>query len=81
MHAVNLTGVFLGIKHSIAPCASPVAVLDQYLFYLRSGWSIGSSAYHPAKGAVRNLTKAAAIQYAPEGIRATPSIPALPIQE
>ena len=41
---------------------------------ISSIWGIvgsgGSSAYHASKGAVRLLTKATAIQYAKEGIRA-----------
>ena len=71
MHAVNLTGVFLGMKHSIAPMreSGGGSLINISSIYGLIG-SIGSTAYHSAKGAVRNLTKAAAIQYAPEGIRA-----------
>ncbi len=71
MHAVNLTGVFLGMKHSIVPMreSGGGSLINISSIYGLVG-SVGSSAYHSAKGAVRNLTKAAAIQYAPEGIRA-----------
>src|SRR6185312_16569996 len=67
---INQKGVWLGMKECVAAMR------------LRGGGSIinissvagltgstGSTAYHGTKGAVRLLTKAAAVQYGPEGIR------------
>jgi NAD(P)-dependent dehydrogenase (short-subunit alcohol dehydrogenase family) len=69
-HAVNSTGVFLGTKHSIAPmrAAGGGSIINISSIYGIVG-SIGSTAYHSSKGAVRTFTKAAAVQYAPEKIR------------
>ncbi len=69
-HAVNMTGVFLGTKHSIAPmrAAGGGSIINISSIYGIVG-SIGSTAYHSSKGAVRTFTKAAAVQYAPEKIR------------
>ncbi|WAX58356.1 glucose 1-dehydrogenase [Jatrophihabitans cynanchi] len=67
---INQTGVFLGIRHgapslraagggSIVNLASISGIVGQ----------AGFVAYQASKGAVRQLTRAAAIQYAAEGIR------------
>ena len=67
---VNATGVFLGIKHGAAAMrrSGGGAIVN-----ISSGAGIVGSAtgaaYHASKGAVRLLTKAAAIQYAADGIR------------
>ncbi len=69
--AVNQTGTWLGIK-SAAPAmrrAGGGAIINISSIYGIVG-SSGSAAYHASKGAVRILTKQAAIQYAADGIRA-----------
>ena len=70
MHAVNNTGVFLGMKHSIPEMRKRGggSIINTSSIYGIMG-SASGTAYHSAKGAVRMLTKAAAIQYAPEKIR------------
>jgi NAD(P)-dependent dehydrogenase (short-subunit alcohol dehydrogenase family) len=70
MHAVNVTGVFLGTKHSIPEMrkVGGGSIINISSIYGIVG-SPGSTAYHSSKGAVRTFTKAAAIQYAPENIR------------
>lgn len=67
---VNSTGVYLGTKHAIAPMrrAGGGAVINISSICGIVG-SFGSPAYNASKGAVRIFSKAAAIQYAPEGIR------------
>src|ERR1700686_215881 len=67
---INQKGVWLGMKEAVAAMRkrgggsivniSSVAGLTG---------STGSTAYHGTKGAVRLLTKAAAVQYGPENIR------------
>ena len=67
---VNATGVFLGIKHGAAAMRRSGG---GSIVNISSGAGIVGSAtgaaYHASKGAVRLLTKAAAIQYAADGIR------------
>ena len=67
---VNATGVFLGVKHAAAPMreAGGGAIVNIVSIYALLG-SDSSAAYHASKGAARSLTKAAAIQLAPYGIR------------
>ena len=67
---VHAKGVFLGTK-----CAIPEmrkvgggSIINTSSIYGLVG-SPGSTAYHAAKGAIRIFSKAAAIQYAPDGIR------------
>jgi NAD(P)-dependent dehydrogenase (short-subunit alcohol dehydrogenase family) len=68
--AVHATGSFLGIKH----CAPEMrrsgagSVINISSIAGMVG-STTSTAYHAAKGAVRLLTKAAAVRYAGDGIR------------
>ena len=68
--AVNAKGVFLGTKLAIPEMrkAGGGSIIN-----LSSIWGLvgsdSSIAYHSAKGAVRIFTKAAAVQYAKEGIR------------
>ena len=67
--AVHARGAFLGTKHAIprmreAGGGSIVIVSSMYGIV-----GAASTSYPTAKGAMRNFTKAAAIQYAAEGIR------------
>jgi len=76
--SINQKGVWLGMKEAIAAMRrrgggsivniSSVAGLTG---------STGSTAYHGTKGAVRLLTKAAAVQYAHDGIRVNSVHPGL----
>jgi cyclopentanol dehydrogenase len=70
MHAVNVTGVFLGTKYSIPEMrkVGGGSIINISSIYGIVGSQSGT-AYHSSKGAVRTFTKAAAIQYAPENIR------------
>jgi NAD(P)-dependent dehydrogenase (short-subunit alcohol dehydrogenase family) len=69
--AILQTGVFLGMK-----CAAPAllksghaSVINISSIFGASGGFGGSPGYHAAKGAVRILTKTAALHWAPRGIR------------
>lgn len=68
---VNQTGVFLGMK-TVAPVMRENG--DGSIINSSSIWGnvavAGAHTYHATKGAVRNMTKNAAITYAEEGIRA-----------
>ena len=69
---VNATGVFLGTKHTIpemkvAGGGSIVNISSIMGFVAGEG---GHPAYHASKGAVRIFTKATAVRYGPERIRA-----------
>ena len=68
--AVNGKGVFLGTKLAIPELrkAGGGSIINISSIYGIVG-SETSAAYHASKGAVRIFTKAAAIQYASEGIR------------
>ena len=68
--AVNAKGVFLGTKLAIPAMrkAGGGSIINISSIYGIVG-SETSAAYHSSKGAVRLFTKAAAIQYAKEGIR------------
>ena len=68
--AVNATGVFLGTKHVIAAMrqAGGGSIINISSIYGIAG-SPQSAPYHASKGAVRTLSKSAAIQYAPDNIR------------
>ena len=72
MMAVNATGVFLGTKSVIAAMRSAgggsIINISSQLGLV--GTDNSSPQYQASKGAVRLLTKATAIQYAREGIRA-----------
>ncbi len=67
---VHARGVFLGTKHAIPEMrrAGGGSIVNVSSIFGIVG-SAGSTAYHAAKGAVRTFTKAAAVQYAGEGIR------------
>jgi NAD(P)-dependent dehydrogenase (short-subunit alcohol dehydrogenase family) len=69
--AVNQTGVFLGMKH-----AGPVmretgggSIVNMSSIFGAVGGFGGSIAYHASKGAVRLMTKNAALRWAAEGVR------------
>ena len=67
---VNATGTFLGTRHAIAPMrrAGGGSIINISSICGIIG-SFANAAYHASKGAVRIFSKAAAIQYAPDGIR------------
>jgi NAD(P)-dependent dehydrogenase (short-subunit alcohol dehydrogenase family) len=68
--AVNQTGTWLGIK-AAAPAmrrSGAGSIINISSIYGIVG-STGSAAYHAAKGAVRVLTKQAALEYAADGLR------------
>jgi NAD(P)-dependent dehydrogenase (short-subunit alcohol dehydrogenase family) len=68
--AVNQTGVFLGMKHGI-PLLNESG--GGSVINTSSIWGIvgaeGAAAYQAIKGAVRNMTKNAAVTYAGDGVR------------
>lgn len=67
---VNAKGVFLGTKHAIPEMrkAGGGSIINVSSIFGNVG-SRGGTAYHASKGACRTFTKAAAVQYAAEGIR------------
>ena len=64
-------GPFLGTKHAIPEMrkAGGGSIINVSSIFGMVG-SLGDSVYSAAKGAVRTFTKATAVQYANEGIRA-----------
>lgn len=70
MIAVNQTGVWLGMKTAIPALrnAGGGAIVNISSLYGLIG-SPSSIAYHASKGAVRIMSKAAALEYARQGIR------------
>jgi NAD(P)-dependent dehydrogenase (short-subunit alcohol dehydrogenase family) len=69
---VNATGVFLGTKCAIPAMreAGGGAIINISSIMGFVGGEGGHPAYHASKGAVRIFTKATAVRYGPEGIRA-----------
>lgn len=70
--AVNQVGTFLGLKHCAEPLkASGVGsvVNVSSIFGISGGFGGVSPGYHSSKGAVRALTKSAALGWAKQGIR------------
>ena len=71
MMGINAKGTFLGCKHAIPEMrkAGGGSIIN-----ISSGaglvGSTRTTAYHASKGAVRIFTKAVAVQYAPDNIRA-----------
>ena len=69
---VNATGVFLGTKHAVASMrrsgGGSIVNISSIMGFV--GSDSGHPAYHASKGAVRIFTKATAVRYGPEGIRA-----------
>jgi cyclopentanol dehydrogenase len=88
---INQKGVWLGMKAAVPAMrrrGGGSIVNISSIFGLIG--SAGSAAYHGTKGAVRLLTKAAAVQYAPDKIRAnsihpgvifTPMVDAVPRED
>jgi 2,5-dichloro-2,5-cyclohexadiene-1,4-diol dehydrogenase 2 len=70
MTTVNQTGVWLGMKAAIPALrnAGGGAIVNISSLYGLIG-SPGSIAYHATKGAVRLMTKSAALEYVKQGIR------------
>jgi cyclopentanol dehydrogenase len=68
---VNAKGVFLGTKYAIPEMhkAGRGSIINISSIYGMVGSGSGASSYHASKGAVRSFTKAAALQYARDGIR------------
>ena len=68
--AVHAKGVFLGTRHAIPEMrkVGGGSIVNISSMYGIIGSPI-AAAYHAAKGAIRSFTKAAAVQYAGEGIR------------
>ncbi|MFD6158158.1 SDR family NAD(P)-dependent oxidoreductase [Nocardia sp. NPDC060256] len=68
--AVNQTGTWLGMKTAMpllrASGAASIVNTSSVLGIVGSG---GAAAYHASKGAVRLLTKTAAVEYATRGVR------------
>lgn len=75
--AVNVRGVFLGMKH-MAPSMARRRTGSIVNMSSMDGIvaSEGLAAYSASKGAVRLMTKAVAVEYAPEGVRVNPIHPA-----
>src|SRR2546426_6543679 len=69
---VNATGVFLGTKHAIPAMkqsgGGSIVNISSIMGFV--GGESGHPAYHASKGAVRIFTKATAVKYGPDGIRA-----------
>lgn len=67
---INQTGVWLGMKYAVPHMrkAGGSIINISSIFGAVGGFG-GSVAYHAAKGAVRLMTKNAALRYAKEGIR------------
>jgi NAD(P)-dependent dehydrogenase (short-subunit alcohol dehydrogenase family) len=69
---VNATGVFLGTKYAIPAMqqsgGGAIVNISSIMGFV--GGESGHPAYHASKGAVRIFTKATAVKYGPEGIRA-----------
>jgi NAD(P)-dependent dehydrogenase (short-subunit alcohol dehydrogenase family) len=79
---INVTGVFLGIKHAIRAMAAPAGKGGAIVNLSSVAGLIGTTghaAYHTSKGAVRLLTKAAAVECAQlgTGIRVNSVHPAI----
>lgn len=69
--AVNQTSVFLGMKVAaeLLKASRHASVINISSIFGSSGGFGASPAYHAAKGAVRTLSKNAALHWAPDGIR------------
>ena len=69
---VNTTGVFLGTRFAIpamqAAGSGSIVNISSIMGFV--GAETGHPAYHASKGAVRIFTKAIAVQYGPQNIRA-----------
>lgn len=74
--AVDQTGVFLGMRAALGPMLKQ---RSGSIVNISSAWGVvgaeGVAAYQAAKGAVRGLTRNAAVTYATEGVRVNTVIP------
>ncbi|MBN3786416.1 glucose 1-dehydrogenase [Burkholderia sp. Ac-20353] len=78
MIAVNQTGVFLGMRAVLKPMRKQKSGSIVNFSSIWGNTSVeGAHAYHASKGAVRNMTKNAAVTYGPEGIRTNSVHPGL----
>ena len=69
---INSTGVFLGTKHAIPKmqAAGGGSIVNMSSIMGLVGGESGHTAYNASKGSVRLLTKATAVRYGKDGIRA-----------
>lgn len=69
--AINETGVWLGMKHAVPAMRARGggSIVNVSSIFGATGGFGGSIAYHASKGAVRLMTKNAALRYAKEGVR------------
>jgi NAD(P)-dependent dehydrogenase (short-subunit alcohol dehydrogenase family) len=69
---VNQTGVFLGMRSVVPPMLKqkPGSIINVSSIWGNAAVP-GAHAYHATKGAVRNMTKNAAITYVADGIRSS----------
>ena len=69
---INSTGVFLGTKHAIPKmqAAGGGSIVNMSSIMGLVGGESGHTAYSASKGSVRLLTKATAVRYGKDGIRA-----------
>jgi NAD(P)-dependent dehydrogenase (short-subunit alcohol dehydrogenase family) len=76
MFAANAKGVFLGMRAAIPAMreSSGGSIINVASIYALVGSPLGT-AYSASKGAVRALTRTAAVQYAKEGIRVNAVFP------
>jgi NAD(P)-dependent dehydrogenase (short-subunit alcohol dehydrogenase family) len=74
--AANATSAMLGTKHAIPAMrrTGGGSIVNVVSIYAMVGSRAGTS-YHASKGAARALTRAAAVQYAPENIRVNAVFP------
>ncbi len=74
--AVDQTGVFLGMREVIPAMVERGA---GSIINLSSDWGVvggvGVTAYNAAKGAVRSMSRNAAVTYAPDGLRVNAVVP------
>ncbi len=75
---VDLTGVWLGMKHSVAAMresgGGSIVNIGSVFGKVGSGTS---AAYHSAKSGLRTLTKTAAVEFGPQGIRINLILPGI----
>jgi NAD(P)-dependent dehydrogenase (short-subunit alcohol dehydrogenase family) len=69
--SINATGVFLGVKHAATEMAKAGrgSIVNISSIVGIVGSESGHPGYPASKAAVRNLTKAAALRYGPQGVR------------